>query len=211
MEKTISRMRKKIVLQNITIEGCLVKYEFSVSQELKRFFNTKTLFLRYDQAMTNVPLSILSIPFVNCMAGLSWLTDAMLFVDEIDETYYNALKQIKVAYSELHSINLKGMFVPSVVRRNEMPANDKYLLLFGGGVDCHSSFLRNRDRVSGVINIYGWSKDEKTVSDVDLSDKKNTESFADRFKIESFHTTSNFAAQFNLSEIDKVLWPGRWR
>ena len=152
-------MRKKIVLQNITIEGCLVKYEFSVSQELKRFFNTKTLFLRYDQAMTNVPLSILSIPFVNCMAGLSWLTDAMLFVDEIDETYYNALKQIKVAYSELHSINLKGMFVPSVVRRNEMPANDKYLLLFGGGVDCHSSFLRNRDRVSGVINIYGWSKD----------------------------------------------------
>jgi len=149
-------MRNKIVLQRIVVDGSLVKYDFSVSEEMKRFFTTETMFLRYDQAMTDVPLSILTIPFVNCMAGLSWLTGAMLFVDEIDETYYNAFKQIKVAYSELHAINLKGMFVPSVIRRNEMPKNDEHLLLFGGGGDCHSSYLRNKERVSGVINIYGW-------------------------------------------------------
>ena len=91
-----------------------------------------------------------------------------------------------------------------------MPKNDEHLLLFGGGVDCHSSYLRNKERVSGVINIYGWSKDENAVSNVDSSDKENTKAFADRFGIQSFHVTSNFASQFNLSQIDKELKTAYW-
>lgn len=203
-------MKNKIVLQNIEVDGSLVKYNFSVNQEIKRFFKTQTMFLRYEQSMTDVPLSILSIPFVNCMAGISWLTGAMLFVDEVDETYYQAFKQLKVAYSELHDIRLGGMFVPSVIKRNEISKSEDYLLLFGGGVDCHSSFLRNRNRVSGVINIYGWSKDEDNITEVDLSDKKNTKAFGDRFGINAFHVTSNFASQFNRSEIDKTYGTSYW-
>lgn len=195
----------KIVLQNITIEGSVVKYNFAVNQEMERFFKSDTMFLRYDQTMINVPISVLSIPFVNCMSGLSWLTGAKLFVDEIDETYYCALKQIKVAYSELHDTLLSGMFVPSIIRKNEVPQNDQYLLLFGGGVDCHSSYLRNRDRVSAVVNIYGWLKDINEISEVDKSDCKNTKLFADRFGIHSFHVSTNFASLFNHEEIDKAF------
>jgi len=203
-------MRNKIVLQRITVDGSLVKYEYSVSEKLKRFFTTESMFLRYDRAMTEVPLSILSIPFVNCMAGLSWLTGAMLFVDEIDETFYQAFKRLKAAYSELHEVNLKGMLVPSIIKKNEIQVRNHYLLLFGGGVDCHSSYLRNRDRVSGVINIYGWASTEDVVSNVDLSDKKITRAFADRFGINAFHVTSNFASQFNMSEIDKAFGTSYW-
>lgn len=195
----------KIILQNISVEGSLVKYNFSVNQEMKKYFNAETMFLRYDQSVQSIPLSILTIPFVNCMIGLSWLANAKVFVDEIDETYYKALKQIKVAYSELHGANLKGVLVPSVIRKNEINKNDRHLLLFGGGVDCHSSYLRNRDKVLGVINIYGWAKDELDVSSVDVSDKKNTGAFAEKYGISSYHVTSNFASQFNLGEIDKEL------
>lgn len=198
-------MMNKIVLQDISIDGSLVKYKFLVNQEMKRFFNTETMFLRYEHNMTDVPLSILSIPFVNCMAGLSWLAGAMLFVDEIDETYYHAFKQLKVAYSELHDTSLSGMFVPSIIRKNEIPKNDQFLLLFGGGVDCHSSYLRNRDRVSAVINIFGWSKNMNDFSEIDESDKKSTQLFADRFGINSFHVSTNFASQFNHKEINNVL------
>lgn len=195
----------KITLQEISVQGNTVKYRYEVNKELSRFLKTDTMFLRYDQDMTSVPLSILTIPFVSCMVGLSWLTDAMLFVDEIDETYYNALKQIKVAYSELHKTSLGGIFVPSVVSKNEMTESDKYLLLFGGGVDCHSSYLRNRDRVKGVINIYGWAKNEQSVSKVDASDKEKTASFAQGFGLESYHVTSNFSSQFNNRNIDKEI------
>lgn len=203
-------MKNRIVLQKIEIDGSLVKYNFTVNQEMKRFFNTETMFLRYDQDMSNVPISILSIPFVNCMAGLSWLTGSLLFVDEIDETYFYAFKQLKASYSELHEVNLKGMFVPSIIKKNEIMSSDRYLLLFGGGVDCHSSYLRNRDRVSGVINIYGWAGTEDVVTDVDLADKKRTKVFAERFGIDAFHVSSNFASQFNMSEIDKAYKTSYW-
>ena len=195
----------KIVLQNITVDGPLVKYDFSVNQEMKRFFKTDTMFLRYEQDMEEVPLSILSIPFVSCMIGLSWMADAMLFVDEIDETFYHALKQLKTAHSELHKANLKGLFVPSVIKKNVITSNDRTLLLFGGGVDCHSSYLRNRNRIAGIVNIYGWATDDCTIKIVDESDKEKTSAFAGRFGTNAYHVSSNFASQFDLKEIDNIL------
>ena len=95
----------KIVLQYITVDGSLVKYRFSVNNELKRYFATDVMFLQYEQSMTDVPLSILSIPFVNCMAGLSWLSDAMLFVDEIDEPTL-ATRKLRLDIHIIKLINL---------------------------------------------------------------------------------------------------------
>lgn len=193
----------KIILQQIRITGNTVEYSFSVSKSLERYFKTNVFFIQYDQDINNVPVSILSIPFVNCMAGVSWLSGAMLFVDEIDETYYNSFKQLKHAYSELHNTQLKGIFVPSKIVRNEIKATRDYLLLFGGGVDCHCSFLRNKSKIKAVANIYGWLDTIEQTNDGDISDKQKTEAFAKKFNIEAYHVRSNFASQFNLKEIDK--------
>ena len=159
-------------------------------------------FIEYEEDISEVPISILSIPFVNCMAGLSWLSGAMLFVDEIDATYYESYKQLKSAYSELHNTQLKGVFVPSVIVRNEIKKTNEYLLLFGGGVDCHSSLLRNKQNINGLVNIYGWLKSEDETNNVDESDKQQTKEVADRFGIKSYHARSNFASQFNSKEVD---------
>lgn len=194
---------EKIVLNRILREDNIVKYLFSVSDGLKRYFTTNTFFIEYEQNISNVPISILTIPFVNCMAGLSWLSGSMLFVDEIDFTYYNSFKQIKLAYSELHNTHLGGVFVPSVIITNEIKKSSDYLLLFGGGVDCHSSLLRSKLQISGLVNIYGWLKSLEEENNVDSSDKTHTKEVSDRFGIKSYHVRSNFASQFDLSEIDK--------
>lgn len=195
---------EKIVLNNVIPEKNIVKYIFSVSENLKKYFTTDTFFIEYEDDISEVPISILSIPFVNCMAGLSWLSGAMLFVDEIDVTYYNSLKQIKLAYSELHNTNLRGIFVPSVFVKNEIRKTNDCLLLFGGGVDCHCSLLRHEKETTGLINIYGWLKSEDETNNVDESDKQQTKEVADRFGIKSYHVRSNFASQFNLKEIDML-------
>lgn len=195
---------EKIVLNKIVSENNIVKYVFSVSEKLKKYFTTDTFFIEYEEEISEVPISILSIPFVNCMAGVSWLSGAMLFVDEIDLTYYYSLKQIKSAYSELHNTHLGGVFVPSVLVKNEIRETNDYLLLFGGGVDCHCSLLRHKQNINGLINIYGWLKSEDKTSKVDESDKQQTKEVADRFGLESYHVRSNFASQFNLKEIDKL-------
>ncbi|MBO4723687.1 MAG: hypothetical protein J5629_12290 [Muribaculaceae bacterium] len=194
----------KITLKKINIQGKSVEYIFDVNRNLEKYFKTKVFFIQYEQELGDLPLSVLTIPFVNCMAGLSWLSGAMLFVDEIDENYYYSLKHIKSAYSELHRTKLNGVFVPSRLVKNVIKQSDECLLLFGGGVDCHSSYLRNREHISGVVNIYGWLDSIEQNNKIDEFDKKNTAIFAELFGISSYHIRSNFASQFNLSEIDKA-------
>lgn len=194
---------EKISLQRITIVERTVRYDFGISEGLKKFFATTTFFIQYEHELKDIPISILSIPFVNCMAGLSWLSDAMLFIDELDETYYYSFKQLKAAYSELHRTELKGILVPSKIVQNSIKQSDDYLLLFGGGVDCHCSLLRHHDNISYLININGWLESESQINEVDESDRIKTKLVAEKFGIQSLHVRSNFASLFNLDYINK--------
>ena len=164
------------------------------------------MFIEYEESVENVPLPILTIPFVNCMLGLVWMSDSVLFVDEIDETYYKSIARLKLAYEELHGYpGLKGLVVPSIIKENELTKSDEAILLFGGGIDCQSSFLRNSTKVKYVLNIYGWLQSIDENNKVDISDKRVTEGFANQMEISALHVRSNFASQFNLSVIDKYL------
>lgn len=195
---------EKIVLERISVNKGLVEFHYTVSRGLKKYFKTNCMFVEYEEDMGDIPLSILTIPFVNCMAGLMWLSHCMVFVDEIDETYYYSLKQIKNAFHELHHyVDLKGLFVPSRIVKNTIPISEKSILLFGGGVDCHSSFLRNRDKISHILNIYGWLESISEDNKVDKSDKQQTEEYAKSMGVSAVHVRSNFASQFDLSAIDK--------
>ncbi len=196
----------KIVLDHISIDNNLVKYDFHTNEELKVYFKTDNLFIQYEEDMTSVPLSILTIPFVNIMAGFSWLTDSMLMVDEIDRTYYDSFKRLKIAYSEQHHTTFHGIFIPSRIVDNffDNPTKES-MLMFGGGVDCHTSFLRHRETVSIIINIYGWLYNLGDYSEVDVSDANYTRNFAINMGIKATHVRSNFAAMFDLQCIDKKL------
>ena len=197
---------KSIVLDNISVESNKVEYHFSCSKELDKYFTTKTMFIEYEESVDTVPVSILTIPFVNSMLGLVWMSDSVIFVDEIDQTYYDSVSFLKRAYEELHGYpNLKGLLVPSIIVENEIPESNKSILLFGGGIDCQSSYLRNSDNVAYALNIYGWLKSLDENNKVDVADKAVTERFSSSMGISALHARSNFASQFNLSEIDKRL------
>jgi len=199
-------MRNKIVLDKITVRNNLVLYDYHSNDDLSAFFRTNRLFIQYEEDVSQVPLSLLTIPFVNTMAGFSWLTDSVLFVDEIDTTFYESFKQLKRAYGELHRVLLKGMLVPSRFVDNSMEKNlDQSFLLFGGGVDCHSSFLRNRNTVSYLVNIYGWLHSVEERSNVDVSDAVRTKEYAQKMGVGALHIRSNFASLFDLQRIDNKL------
>lgn len=203
---------EKIVLDHISVNKNLVEYHYTVSSGMKKYFTTDCMFLQYEENMSEVPMSILTIPFVNCMAGLSWLSNCVLFVDEIDATYYESFKSLKVAYNELHNyIGLKGLLTPSKIIKNELDSiAEKGILLFGGGVDCHSTFIRNKESISHILNIYGWLKNTREVNQVDIHDKEQTASYARTMGVESLHARSNFVSQFSLSAIDKDFNTSYW-
>lgn len=202
---------EKIILQKIVVDGHLIEYHYSVTDGLKCFFQTDKMFLEYEQDVSSVPISILTIPFVSCMAGLMWLSNCAVYVDEIDRTFYDALKHIKNAFQELHyNIPLKGILIPSIFRENEIAESQNSLLLFGGGVDCHCSFLRNKDLISNICNINGWLNSPESIDKVDEYDKRVTESFAKSMSIDSSHVRSNFASQFKLTSFNESFDVSYW-
>lgn len=199
-------MTNNIILNKIEIDGDLIRYRFTVSDELQIYFNSNELFIDYDESLSSVPLSVLTIPFAAIFSIFSWLFDVSLWVDEIDETYFYSLKQLKVAYQEAHyTYPFKGRFIPSKIVVNELPMGQHGLLLFGGGVDCHSSFLRNKEIIREIVNINGWIKEKNESNKVDDSDKEMTLDFARLMGVDAKHIRSNFASLLNLREIDRVL------
>lgn len=197
-----------IILKSISIEDNIIRYRFDVSDEMKCYFHETELFIDYGESISSVPISVLTIPFVSIFSPLSWLFNLSLWVDEIDETYYYSLRQLKVSYQEAHyNYQFKGRFIPSIIISNEISVSENGVLLFGGGVDCHSSFLRNKDRINEIVNINGWlhSKDEEDA--VDLADINMTREYGKMMKIRSKHIRSNFASLLNIKGIDKVIQP----
>ena len=196
-----------IILTEIERKGYLVNYHFTTSRDLKKFFATNTLFVEYDRDMSDVPESILAIPFVSSLLAFSWVLDCNLWVREIDKTFYDSVPRIREAYREIYDhFPLKGRFVPAILSRNDlisdMSSLTKALLLFSGGVDCQTTFIRNLAKLPILCNIQGWYKSLDYKDFAADADKRDISRFAKEYNVPTNFVRSNFAVLLS-KEFDK--------
>ena len=209
-----------IILSQIERKGHLVNYHFTVSRELEKFFKSDTLFVEYDRDVTDVPDSILSIPFVSCLLAFSWVLDCNLWVREIDKTFYEYVPRIRDAYREIYDhFPLKGRFAPAILVNNELRSDEttksKALLLFSGGADSQATFIRNLEKLPLLCNIQGWYKSLEDRDAAADADKKDITRFAVDYQVPTCFVRSNFAVllsgEFNKRYAKKLgddMWHG---
>ncbi len=205
MEKTILRM-ENIILDNISVRKNLVEYRITYSSNLKKFFNSNVFWIEYDKDMTKVPKSILSIPFIGNFLAFSWLTNSVLWVKETDNTFYNAIARIKYSYQELYpNFKLKGRFVSAKIIDNNLQPNDanRTIILFSGGLDAHTSYIRNQNTNPILCNIQGWYNNPEDINKVAEADFTDISSFANKQNINHSFVKSNFAQILSMNKIDK--------
>lgn len=187
-----------IILDYIEINKNKVFYHFSCSPELDFMFRTHQMFLEYQEDMSAVSHSILSIPFIASILGVAWLENANVYVDELDSTYYYALRDVRDAYRDMYDqANLKGRVVPCRIVVNRIEKSKESLLLFGGGVDAHCSYLRNRDSVSRIMNIQGWFNSVDGEDKAADADRNHCQDVASRMELSFDYVRSNFARVVN--------------
>jgi len=187
-----------IILTEIERKGNLVNYHFTVSREIEKFFTTDTLFVEYDRDVTDVPDSILAIPFVSSLLAISWVLDCNLWVREIDKTFYDSVPKIREAYREIYDhFPLNGRFVPAILTRNELietkQPRSKAVLLFSGGADSQATFIRNLAKVPVLCNIQGWYKSLDDTDFASDADKRDISRFAEEYDVPTCFVRSNFA------------------
>lgn len=198
-----------IQLHEIIVSKNIVRYRFSVSDNLKKFFTTDEMFVCYNQDVSDLPESILIIPFVGSIIALTWLTDSTLWVKEIDESYYKCLRSLKAAYQELYPhYPLKGQFVSAYLKQNQLKDNlrdSKALLLFSGGIDAHTTYIRNKHLNPILCNIQGWLHEADSESPAQIADFRDVKSFAEARNLSVSLVKSNFAILVDAGYFSKKI------
>ena len=108
--------------------------------------------LKASHSLESVPPSILVIPFLGSLVPLSWIKDCQIIAGEVDEGYMEGVEEVRramqVAYPSLKFLgSIEAKAVPSVSTWDP----NKYCLLYSGGVDSTSSYLRNRSRAPTTL------------------------------------------------------------
>lgn len=197
-----------VLLKNIIVDGGHVEYHFSVTGALKPYFSTEVLFIDYQEDMTSVPESILVIPFVASILPLMWVTNTVMWVSEIDQTFYDSIFCVHAAYKRLYShYPLQGNLIAARFVDNQLIAEKDCLLLFSGGLDANCTYVRIHDKKPLLFNIQGWYKknsDQDPAADADIRDISK---FADRENVDFTFAKSNFAVVVLESVWQKKIRP----
>lgn len=197
-----------ILLKETLVIGKRVIFNFEPRGSLKSFFNKESLFIEYDRNIETVPISILNIAFVASLLPLIWLTDTIMWVNELDRTFYDCTYRLRTAYQDLYShYPLKGRLVVANPRNNTYIAERESLLLFSGGIDAHVSYLKNQHLNPVLCNIQGWFKDNISENYLKAvkADYNDILMFALERDLDFEFVKSNFAILVKHSEYHKTI------
>ena len=149
--------------------GKTTRYVYHTEGATGTYFNAKMPFCAtYDTDINEVPESILAIPLLANVLPISWFAGFDILVPQLDRVYAEQMGKIKALYQkyypQLQSVD-SNLIVGTLV--DNQYKTDKNGLLFSGGVDAYTSFLRHRDPRLDLITIHG--------ADIDLEDQAQFE------------------------------------
>jgi len=147
----------EIKIGKVNVSDNEVQFKLQVSRPLRNYFLTDTSYVRYDSAidLKKVGHSVLAIPMVSLIAPIAWAVGADVLIEELDAAYLQALGKIRDVFQGFHpqfsfstTISVRELIL------NEF-GGDRSGLLFSGGVDSLTSYLRHRDEKPDLVSIWG--------------------------------------------------------
>jgi len=191
-------------LQHIAVRGRRVDYRFEVEGAWRAYFRPECkLFFEYNCDVSDVPPSVLAIPFVANVAPLAWLTDATVEADTLDADFYAALPRIKAGYEAMFPhMRLGGAVHVRTTERNAYEP-EREAALFSGGLDALTTYIRVKDRRPLLVTEYGWHEDDVRPSDVWEADKANTLTFAAERGLDALFVESNYGTFIKAQTVDR--------
>jgi len=170
---------KKIVFEN---EGKKIVYQYSVSAGIANLFHPNKLFYSsYDIDISNVPPSISIIPLLGNIAPIAWFSGFTIELDELDQDFYNCLKQIREIFIKNYpQHHIKGDISVGKLVNNSLQGA-KTSMLFSGGVDAFATYIRIVDQKPDLVTIHG--------ADIEIEDRRQWNDFL------SFNTSEKTIAE----------------
>lgn len=195
-----------IKIERIIRFNTSVNVLFSCDGAINHYFNkTKQFEVEFFESIVDVPNSIIIIPFITNILPIVWLSDASLYVDELDSDFYDCLDSIKDGYAKMcPKLSYKGQVYVNTLIKNEIHSNNASTL-FSGGLDAFSTLIAHIEEKPKPITLWG--------ADIKLSDepgwlyvKGQTEKVSQQFNLPNpAFIKSNFRSFFNEYNLDALV------
>ncbi|HZK39613.1 MAG TPA: hypothetical protein VFD23_05625 [Clostridia bacterium] len=198
----------KIKLNSIDVTGNRVLFDYSVSDNIKKYFNLQEpFFIEYDEDISTLPAAILTIPFLANFLPIAWVTNSVLWAEFADKNFVDNIETIKQGYIDMFPhASLCGSLVIQNIVDCSYNKTDKTAAFFSGGVDSLCTLIRNLEDKPALMTLWG--------SDMMLTDregwvkvKENTTKTALTFELDKTFITTNFRQVLNYRELDKLCAP----
>lgn len=173
-------MNKKLIIDSVKVKGNKIQVEFSVSQDIEKFFiSPYEFYVEYSVFIGNIDMSLAVIPFVCNVLPIIWLTDTTLVIDELDKDFYESIDEIKEGYIKMYpNFKFGGTVVVNNVKNNTnsifkspstseksidvIDTNSNKAVLFSGGVDAFATLIAHLKEKPLLVTLWG--------SDIPLND-----------------------------------------
>ncbi|MFZ3172010.1 MAG: hypothetical protein WA118_08530 [Carboxydocellales bacterium] len=205
-----------INLEKIIVKNNRVDYFFFVKGKLEKYFTArKHLFFEYNFDVSEIPQSIMAIPFLANIIPLIWITNSTVSIDELDKSFYESLNEIRNSYQTMFpNVRFKGrIFVKKIIDNAYVPETEA-ASLFSGGLDALTTFIRIKHKKPVLITEYGWHENTVQASEVWEADKKNAIAFAQSYGLKNILIQSNYGTFIIAQNIDydfnKLLGDSWW-
>ena len=155
-----------VILNKIIVEKNRLEYEYTASGLIKEYLNLdEKFFIEYSMDISDVPKSILVIPFLCNMLPISWVCDAEINVNEVDKAFFDSIKEFKQGYINMYpKVNFKGTLIANNIVDNSYIPSPKTASFFSGGVDAFSTLISHVKEKPTLVTLWG--------SDIKLTDIK---------------------------------------
>lgn len=138
-----------------TVVVTKVKVEVHFSTSHTELFRCNKFYSIYNQDVENTPLSIAVIPFLANILPIAWLANLTIYIDELDLAFYEHIVDIRHGYEKMYpKLKFDGHLVIGKLVDNKWE-NNKYGLLFSGGVDAFASLVAHADQHPDLITVQG--------------------------------------------------------
>lgn len=152
---------KYIEVKDVLVRKNTVNIFFEVGEELKKYFKDNKLTITYTVNesylnLENVPISILVVPLICNILPIIWITDGVLYIEEIDEDFFKSINEFKKGYIEMYpQIHFQGDIKVKKIIKSEPITIGRSATFFSGGVDAYCTLARHIDENPDLLSIWG--------------------------------------------------------
>jgi len=203
----------EISIARVNVSNNEIKFKLHLPRPLRKYFLNDSLYVQYDSSLDlgSVDSSILAIPVMSVVAPIAWAVGADVHLGELDTTYLQSLRRIKEIYRGLFpTFSFSGDIRAEREVANQFGGN-RTGMLFSGGVDSLTSYLRHKIEEPDLISVWG-------VLDIPPSEEQfwnrmwtDISSLADSDGVRAFQIKTDLIRNINhelLSREFQVWWYG---